>query len=182
MKYVAMLLLALFFFAGTLAGALALTGNLNGEGMQRIMGNAPEVAEATETKEDPLGPLARQLKNKEDELKKQEERLKQRESQLNTREQSLQELSDKLDALRMELNTNIDEAEMARQQEIETVATTLTEMKADKAAEALSNFPVEEQADILRKIEKSKDRGKILEAMRPEDATRALQAMQDSPF
>lgn len=182
MKYVLMLLLAILSFVGTLAAALLLSGNLNAEGIQRILGNEPEVAEATDTPEDPLGPLARQLKNKEEELKQLETRLKQREAQLNTREQSLQDLSDKLDSLRSELNTDMDSAQEAHAREIETVANTLTEMKPDKAAEALRSFPVEEQAEILLKIEKSKDRGKIVEAMESNDASRVLQAMQESPF
>jgi flagellar motility protein MotE (MotC chaperone) len=182
MKYVLMLLLAILSFAGTLALALFLSGNLNGEGIQKLMGNAPEVVEAEDIPEDPLGPLARQLKNKEEELSQLEARLKQREAQLNTREESLQQLSDKLDTLREQLDTSIASAEESRQQEIATVANTLTEMKADKAAEALRSFPVEDQAAILMKIEKSKDRGRIVEAMDANDASRVLQAMQEQPF
>ncbi|MBI2431652.1 MAG: hypothetical protein HYV26_02145 [Candidatus Hydrogenedentes bacterium] len=181
MKYVLYMVVACISFLGALAGMLAVTGNLSSEALQRVAKSEEAVTEHKAAgKEDPLGPLAQSLKQKEDTLKKQEQELKERESRVEQREKELNQLRTELEGIRSEINTSLDEADSERQKRLETVANTLAAMDPDKAAGSLSVMPEDEAAAILNLVE-IKERGKIMDAMKDQEFTsRVLQALQEA--
>ena len=180
MKYLLYVLIALASFAAALAGAMALTGNLNTEALKRLM-NPEAAAPPTEAvaARDEIGPLAEQLKRERAALKKREQELAQREAQLDQREQELATLRSELTEIQSEIQGALGDAETERKLRLETIAITVANMDEDKAAERLKGLPVEDVAAILKLIEKDKDRGAILEAMEQDFAVRVLQALQE---
>jgi flagellar motility protein MotE (MotC chaperone) len=184
MKYLIFLLVAVLVFGLTLAGALAMTGNLNGEALARMVSGdtAPDLAApGAAAPSDPLSPLAQQLKRREDALKEREDRLKTWEAQLLQREGSLEQMRTELEALQKQLNATVDEADAERKSRIEAIAITMEKMRPERAAERLLGLPTEEAAEILALV-KDKSRGKIIESMDADQATRVLRMMQERSF
>jgi flagellar motility protein MotE (MotC chaperone) len=182
MKFALFFLLAVLSFIGTLALILFLTGNLNKAALERALSQEPDFATAAGDAPDSLRSLADEFKKKEQELLKRELRLKEKEAQLGKRELELEDLKKEIETMQSEIQQTLGEEEEARKARIETVAITVAAMKADAAAAALKGMEVEEVAEILKKIPKEKDRGKIVEAMEPERATRVLSALQTRPL
>ena len=180
MKIVLFAVLALISFVGALAGALAMTGNLSAEALTQVISGAPAAEEQhkAEPETDALGPLAQQIKKKENDLKEREQQLEQRESQIAQREQELTQLQKKLEDLQKQVNGGLEDAEKERRARIQTVAQTIEGMKSQKAAESLENMPPEDAAAVLGLV-KPKERGKIVEAMKTEAATRVLRILQE---
>jgi flagellar motility protein MotE (MotC chaperone) len=179
MKYVLYGVLALLSFAGSMVLALALTGNLNKEALDRLMQKEPEMSVPAPSPTDTIGPLTQQIKKKEEQLKQREQELSERESQLNQREAGLKQLQTQLEGIQKEISGTLESAEAERNLRVQTVALTLAQMKPDKAAKSLESMPVEDVAAILAQV-KDKDRGKIVEAMDPQTATKVLRALQES--
>lgn len=181
-RVVLLLILGVAAFFGSLAAALAFTGNLNAESIERILRREPPPAAAPpDPAEDPLTPLARQLRAKEAALVKREQELRERESRLEARMRELQQLQGELDAMHQLIAGALDESDTERTVRIQTVATTVAQMKPDRAAEALLGLPDEDAAEILREV-RDRDRGKIVDAMDPARAARVLQALQEPPL
>ncbi|MBI2421839.1 MAG: hypothetical protein HYV27_03335 [Candidatus Hydrogenedentes bacterium] len=166
-------------FAGTVALAMLLTGSLNQESIERLMGTETELAAPPETASQNLSGLAEQLKAKSDELAKLEQTLKEREAQLNKREQELATLRTEVEAIQKQISGSLEDENADRSVRLKTVALSVSAMKPDKAAEILGNYPPEDAAEILQEIP-DKNRGKILEGMTPEFATKVLQSMRES--
>jgi flagellar motility protein MotE (MotC chaperone) len=181
LRLILFLVLALLAFVGALAAMLALTGNLNQESLSRIINREEALPPEPVQQEDSLGVLAAQLKAKEAELAAREEELDEQEKQIETRLQELQALQRQIEETSLQLQGVIDETDEEREQRMTTVATTVSAMKPDKAALALQGLPDDEVADILRKV-KDKDRGKIVDAMDAERASRVLQELQQAPI
>lgn len=180
MKYILFLLLAVLAFVGTLAGALAATGNLNGEAIARLMGGEADAGMAPPpAAPEPIGPEARRLQQKEEVLRQREAALNARESQVASREQGLEELRGTLESIQSGIQAGIEDQEQQRQVRISTAVNTISEMDAGKAAEALAGFQVGDQAEILNQISKDKDRAAIIEAMPAESATRVLKELAE---
>lgn len=177
MKIVALVLAGLVVFAGTLAGALAATGNLNAEALGRLMGQQP-AAGALPEKVQGTDALAEEGRARLSEIEAREQRVAEKEKQLDQREKDLQALRTQLEALKTQVEGAVSNAAHERQAQMETVANTVTSMKPDAAAERLEKFPVEDQAEIIKRITKVKDRAKILEAMKPETAARVMTFLQ----
>ncbi len=183
MKYVLYLLIALLVFGITMVTALAVTGNLNADAIAALTGGAPAetTAAAPESKSsDSLGPLAQQLKAREADLNAREAKVKEMELQLQQRQASLEKMRTELETLQKEIGGSMDDADTERATRVQSVAVTMEKMKPDKAAERLSALPAEEAAEILALV-KDKSRGKIIESMEPEQATRILRMLQESP-
>ena len=178
MKYAIMVLLALVVFVLALGGALALTGNLTPETFDKLMGKETEGAMPEAEPADPLDPIARQLRRKEQDLSEKERLLDEREAQITRREQGLATLQQELDDLQKRLLGAESDLQAQREQEIETVANTIAEMKPKSAAERIENMPLEDIVAVLRKM-KDKDRGAVVEAMEPEIASEVLRRMQE---
>lgn len=182
MKYVLYLLIGLVVFGITLVTALAVTGNLNGEAIAALTGSAPAPVAAPEPAgSDALGPLAQQLRSREADLNAREMKVKEMEVQLQQRQASLEKMRTELETLQKQIGGAMDEADTERETRVQSVAITVEKMKPDKAAERLSALPAEEAAEILALV-KDKSRGKIIEAMELEQATRILRMLQESPI
>lgn len=178
MKILLYSLTGLISFTVALVALLALTGNLNKDAFDRLLNKQPPVLATPSKPADSLGPLAQEMKRKEEALKQREQELKQREAQVGQREQELVQLRTQLEAIQKEIGGTLEDSEKDRQVRLETVALTLAEMKPSKAAERLESMPVEEAAEILNLV-KPKERGKIVEAMTTEYATRVLRALHE---
>lgn len=178
MKIVLFLLAALLGFGGTLAGIMAATGTLHEGTFNQLMGEASEVEAPQPRPVESLGAFAQQLKQKEASLTEKEQALGDRERQLELREQSLQQLRSEIETMQSDILGAVETAEAEREEKLNAVAVTLSEMQPEKAAQSLIGFPPEDQAAILNLISKAKDRGKIVEAMEQDQARRVLQAMQ----
>lgn len=184
MKILIYLLMAVLAFALTMTAALAMTGNLSSEALARIVSGDPTPdlsGRPTAGPSDPLSPLAQQLKRREDALRDREARLATWEAQLLQREGSLETMRRELETLQKQLNTSVDEAETERKGRLESVALTIEKMRPERAAERLLGLPTEEVADILILV-KDKSRGKIIESMDADQATRVLRMMQERPL
>lgn len=178
MKILAMALVALVVFAGGLAGALAATGNLNAEGLARIMGQQPAGKGALPEKTEGTDPLAEEGRERLTVIEEREQKLEEREKQLAQREKDLAELRTQLETMKKEVEGSLQSQTTERAQQMEAMANTITAMKPDAAAERLEKFPVEDQAEIVKRVTKVKDRAKILEAMKPETAARVMGYLQ----
>ncbi|HPO14032.1 MAG TPA: hypothetical protein PLI09_11345 [Candidatus Hydrogenedentes bacterium] len=179
MKFVVLAMIGVLSFAGAFGAALWATGMLSSEGLKKA-GETQESVQKTAVAEagDPLSALAQQLKKKENDLKEREAQLQQRDAQVVQREQELVQMQKKLEDLQKQILGGLDDAKKERQTRLETIATTVSAMKPDKAAEQLENLPPEDAAAILNLV-KPKERGKIVEAMKTEAATRILRILQE---
>ncbi len=176
-RIVLLVVLALLAFVLSMVGALAATGNLNAEALQRLTTGAAAPPEALGPAT-ALGPLARQLQEKEQQLNQREQELALREQQLDARMRELQQLQSQLEQLDSELEDKLTTGDAESAQRQKTVANTLAEMRASNAAERLEGLPIDEIASILRLIEDEGDRAKIIEEMEPATATQVLRALQ----
>lgn len=177
MKIVIYGLIGLVSFAATLAVSLLLTGNLSMDAVQRVFGPAPPPAVETGVP-DPLAPLVQQIKKRESALQQREQALKQRENQVVQREQELAQMQKRLTDIQKQIDDSLGDAEQERRVRMETVASTISVMKPDKAAERLEEMPIEDAAEILYLV-KPKERGKIVEAMKSDRAGLVLRALQE---
>lgn len=178
MKILAMILVALVVFAGGLAGVLAATGNLNAEGLARIMGQQSAGKSALPEKTKGTDALAEESRSRMTAIEEREQKLAEREKQLAQREKDLEALRVQIETMKKQVEGAMADQGAQRQQQIEGVANTITAMKPDAAAERLEKFPVEDQAEIIKRVTKVKDRAKILEAMKPETAARIMTYLQ----
>jgi type VI secretion system protein VasG len=172
----------LISFSLTLVLALYLSGNLNQDALNRLLNR--EVAldtelEATATA-DLVGPLARELKQREENILVKEQQLAEREKQIVASQEGLQKLKDNLESIQSDINTSLEDKEKSRQLSLKTQAMTLSGMKAEKAAKSLELMTPEEAAEVLKLIEKDKDRSKIMNELGSDFATRVFRAFQEN--
>ncbi len=178
MKKVLYVLVALVSFSAALAGALAFTGNLSRESLMRLIKQQPAMTAQQEPEKELLSPLAQEMKEREAALKAREQAVAEREAQVAQREKELEALRKDVEQIQKQIQGAFADEEQDRQVRLETIANTVAEMKADRAAQALEGMPVDEAAEILAIVE-AKDRGKIVEKMDPEFATRVLSELQN---
>jgi len=184
MKILLYALVGIVSFAACLAALLLVTGNLNQETLDRLMGGeAPkteETATAATSASDELGSLADRLKQKEAALLKRETDLDQRETQLNERETNLQQLIAQMETLRAEIDATIEDREKERSARLQSIAVSMEAMKADKASQVLKELADENPEDAARvfSLIKTEEGGKILDALDPSDATRILRELK----
>lgn len=171
--------LGVLSFALALGVPLAMTGNLSAPKIMAALKGEPALAESeAAVAPDELGDLAARLKKREAALNERERELRQLEAQVKRREEDLEQTRKRLEDLQTQLEGGLEEAAEERTMRIKTVALSISNMKADKAAEALSGMPPDEVAEILLEV-RDRDRGKILDAMSPDRATRVLSALQE---
>lgn len=169
--------LASFLLA--LTAALALSGNLNRDAMQKLMGaQTPTENQAGADQHQDVDTLVRLLREKETALERRERELNERETQLLAREESLQRMRAEVETMQGRIQDAFADEAKERETRLETVAVTLTQMRPNRAAERLEGMPPEDIADILKLLE-PRDRGKIIEALEPELATRVLRRIQE---
>lgn len=178
MKIVAILLAALVVFVGSLAGLLAATGNLNAEALGRLAGQPPAGTAALPEKVPSTDELAEENRARMNALQERERTLDEREKQITQREKDLETLRTQLETMKTQIEGAMKSADEERASQMETIANTIVAMKPAEAAERLEKFPVEDQAEIVKRITKVKDRAKLLEAMKPETAARVMTFLQ----
>ena len=178
MKLIVFGILGSISFVSALAGALAATGNLSRETLDKLMGNEVALEEAVAP--DQLGPLARDLNLLRDQLEQQRLAQVEEAQRLSDREAALQVESQRLDALVAQLTADLDQKSALRAQRLTTIATRVNLMKAKQAAEMLSSLPVDEAAEILRNDAIKKNSGKIMTEIEATVLAQIMQQIRDA--
>ncbi|MBN2309308.1 MAG: hypothetical protein JXR94_10075 [Candidatus Hydrogenedentes bacterium] len=181
MKIIGLFVLALVSFVLTLVGALSATGNLSKEGLERLFEGRPAAAPAAAEKEDELDPILRALKKREAAVKQREGELAEREQRLKLRERDLDEIRDELTQAYTQFVASLDEADDDYEVRLQEAATSIESMKPKNAAEVLRQWPPDEAARILAKVQE-RVRGKILDEMDPDKAALFLRALQERVY
>lgn len=185
MKIVAIVLAAVIAFAGTLALILALTGNLNAEGFNRIVHGPPPPPERPEDQPDGLLEIAAALNEREMKLEEEKKALQQERKQLEMLQRQNGELRAELEQLVAQLTDMLDTADADQQERIQAAAATLAAMDSEKAASALKEWTPEQVAKILLLMDEEV-RGEILNEMDtgdgPSKAGIVLDVLQQSKY
>ncbi|GMV99640.1 MAG: hypothetical protein AMXMBFR84_07790 [Candidatus Hydrogenedentota bacterium] len=177
-KFITILMLFILAFAGTILGALSLTGNLNQETLKKLMGKQePAVALEAVEKADEVGEKALSLKKREEEVEAKAAQLKAQEDRLKELIQQNEELRDEVSQLIAQMSTSLDEADAAKQAQLQEVSKSLEKMKAKQAALTIETWTPEDAARVLL-LMGERQRGAILDGLDPEIASRFLQAIQ----
>lgn len=167
-------------FVITIVGALAVTGNLNAEAVNRLMGR--EVASTTAIDdEDPSGPFMNALKEKETRLNEQEQELNARDDRLLQRQRILDETLEEIALIQEQIQAGLDELDTDRDERIVKTAKLIAAMNATNAAKDLEAMPPEDAAELLRNI-KERNAGRILDAMDPRKRTLVHQYLQERKY
>lgn len=182
LKAILYLGLALLAFAGSLAGVLAATGNLNREALDKVMGKVPPEELAAEAAQEPddLDPIARALKEREQSLDLRENDLREREDRVKTLEEDLRQVREELAQLLQQYEASLEQIDAAKEQARQDVAKLLEKMKPDQAADILAAKEPEEAVELLRLIPE-KNRAKVIDKLDPEKASAIIDAMQVAP-
>jgi len=185
MKYVAIPVVLILAFAGTLAIILALTGNLNAEGFDRIVNGPPPPPENPGEAPDGLLDVAGALNERAMKLDEEKKALQQERKQLEMLQRQNGELRTELQQLVTQVALMLDTADEDQQARIQAAADTIAAMDAKKAAPALSGWPPEQIAAILLLIDEDV-RGSILNVMDtgdgPSKAGIILDVLQQSKY
>lgn len=170
----------LMTFIITIIGALAATGNLNAEAINRLMGRE-STGEAGMDAEDPSGPFMNALKAKEQKLDEQEQNLNERDDRLLQRQRILDETLEEIALIQEQIQAGLDELDTDRDERIVTTAKLIAAMNATNAAKDLEAMPPEDAAELLRNI-KERSAGRILDAMDPRKRTLVHQYLQERKY
>lgn len=181
LKLIAVLLIALFCFAGSLAGLLAYSGNLSKEGIGKVLRPKTSDTKTAETQDetgDESSALAHALKQREEELDQRETKIREEEERIKKSRTDLEALRTEVQAMQTQIAASVKAVDADRKKRMEDVALSLGKMKATNAAKTVESWPVEDAVGILRFL-KEKERAKILDAMPPEQASALLLGLQD---
>ncbi len=182
MRLLIVVILSVVSFIGTLVGVLALTGNLSGESLQKLVAPSSTASQKVSIsrpsiQEDTIATLIEQIQKKEASLKQKEEEIKKKEEEIKLKSQELQQMQSKIESVQKELSSKLEIDKKEKAVQMQTIAVTLSGMKPDKAAERLKTMSPDEIAEILSYV-KPKERGKIVEALDAQLAAQVLQSLQ----
>lgn len=180
MKMILTAVVILAVFVGTIVGAMALTGNLTKERLERVVKGPPPPPPKEETPDD-VGPWARALRDRETELDKREADLAEREKRVTQMLADLDELRTQVQDIQKQIRASLDAEDEDRGKRLDDIAKSLGQMKPANAAKTLDDWPVSDAADILRRVSE-RDRGKILDGMDPSKAAAILRALQEPKY
>ena len=180
MKTIGLLALTALVFVGTLAAALAVTGNLSREGFERIL-SGPPPAEIAAPAVDEISPVLRALREREEALAQREAEAARQEEMLRIQQRDLDQMRIELADTLAKLKESLDAADEQRDERLAEVAKSFAAMRARNAAEALQGWPTEDAADVLRRV-REKERGRILDEMDPAKASMILRSIQESAY
>jgi len=178
------LIFALGSFAGAVLGPLALSGNLNQDGLNKLLGKPPVEkpgeagapgAEGAAPQGD-VDPLVAALKAREEEIARREEEVRKQEESLRKMTADLEAMRDDLATMQTQIDEKIAREDDSRKERMQEVALSLAKMKPTNAAASLKSWSPEDAAAVLRLV-KDRERGKILDAM-GESAAPLLQVLQ----
>jgi flagellar motility protein MotE (MotC chaperone) len=182
MKLFVALVMAIFAFAATIAGALYLAGGFTQEGMQKLLGiEAPKPTETAPPSAEQIPEVVKALNERDKELTEREEALKTEEKRVEETRAQLAALRETLQGLVEEATKSLDQADSDKQQRLQNVANSLGAMAANEpiaAANVLESWMPKDAAIVLQLIDEEM-RGEILSAMKPDRSAAILSAMKD---
>jgi len=155
----------LVVFVAVIAGGLWLTGNLSADALSQMVQPADE-APAPAASADPMTTLAEELQRQREDLAKQAAELDERAERVQRMEQELAKMRDEVEGLLDNLTALRDGADEQAEARRREVAQTLAEMKPDAAADVLRGMPARDAAKLLLLVQETKDRAKILDALK----------------
>lgn len=180
MKIVIFGLAGILSFVGSLVAALAVTGNLSKESLQRLMQKEVVLEEEMTSVSDGTGELAKLLAEKLAAVEQRERELTDRAAQQDQREESIRADITRLEQLLQGITGSLETEQADRAVRIKTLATSIAEMDEDKAALLLQEYPPEDAAEILLdEVVTAEIRGGILDEMPKEFAAQILLAFRD---
>ena len=148
----------------------------------RLKAKGPEDAIPVEiVEQDPSGPFAQALKNKERELNEREQELSDRDERLVQRQRILDDTLSEVTQIQEEIQIALDELDTDRDDRIEKSAKLLAAMNAVNAAKDMEAMAPEDAAELLRYI-KERNAGRILDAMEPQKRTLVHQHLQERKY
>ena len=154
MKIFVALVMAIFAFTATIAGALYLAGGFTQEGMQKLLGiEAPKPLEAAAPSEEQIPEVVKALNEREADLNAREEALKVEEKRVETMRLQLDELQATLKGLVADASKSLDQADSDKQARLQDVANSLGAMEPESAAPVLESWPPQDAAIVLQMID-----------------------------
>jgi flagellar motility protein MotE (MotC chaperone) len=179
MKFVLYVALAVIAFAGVIVAALAATGNLNEEGLRKIID--PQPPAPAEGGDDELDALARALKDREEELNERERQLAAREERLARQAAEVEEDVEQVQNTLELIQGQLTQADETREKRLQELSSSLAEMRSRNAAQLIEEMEPEQAAEVLLRM-KPDDRGDIMNEMDTGKAYRVTQIMQEEPI
>ena len=177
-KLIATFTLVVLAFMAALIVPLALSGKLNKESIDTIMGKD---SNAIQEPIDPAGPLMQSLEEEQERLATKDAELTKRDELLTLREAEVSATLNEIKTIQAEITQAMDTLDEEKQTRLTNLAKTLGTMKADNAAKSLEEM-TPEQASLLLPMISEKNRGKILDSMDDEHRALVFQIMQESKY
>lgn len=179
MKVFVALVMAIFAFALTIAGAVYLAGGFTQEGMQKLLGiETPKPLEAAPPSAEQIPEVVAALNEREAELTERENAVKTEEQRIQQTRTQLEELRATLQALVEEATKSLDQADSDKQQRLVNVANSLSAMEPESAAKAIESW-LPQDAAIVMQLMDDEVRGEVLNTMEPDKAAAILSAMKE---
>jgi flagellar motility protein MotE (MotC chaperone) len=172
-KLVAILGIAVVGFLAAVVGMLAVSGNLNKEAVDSLLGRGTEIASETSPVDDPSSVLVKELKLERERLVQKQRDLDAREEQLKLREQEVDTTLTDIQTIQEQITEAMNTLDAAQESNLKDLSETLENMKAQEAADALEAMDPKDAVKLLPLI-KEKDRGKIMDSMKDKDKRATL--------
>lgn len=180
MRIATYLLVAIVGFAAGVLVPMALTGNLNAEGINRVLGR-DEPPPLAAPKQDPLSPFALKLQEREEQVRAREQALEERLARIEQRERELDDTLAQIEEIQARLDERIAEEDEARMDRISKMADMMAAMDPGKAAEDLESMTPEDAAEVLLLV-KDRTAGAILDEMEPRKRVLIHQILQSRRY
>lgn len=176
-KMVVVVILVLAAFLAAILIPMGMSGKLTKESLDKLLGKEepkPEEGPAKASKEDIL---VRAIKDREEELDQREAKVREEEDRIRKMQSDLDQFRNELLTLQMQIQEMVKAEDSNRETRLKDVAQSLGKMKPANAAQTLSSWTPDDAADVLRLV-KERERGRILDAMQPEQASMVLKSIQ----
>lgn len=180
MRLVVYLVVAVVAFAAGMLIPMAIGGNLNMDAINRALGRSEPPATAA-PQEDPLGPLAQKLKEREEELEALEAELEERRARLEQRERELDDTLEQIQEIQARLDEQMAKEDAARLERLSKLADMVAAMDPGNAAEDLEAMAPEDAAEVLLLV-KDRTAGSILDEMEPRQRALIHQILQSRRY
>jgi len=178
MKFILLIMIAILTFALALIGALAATGNLSKEAVEKMVGTkkeAPKTEEKVEPQDD-VEPIAKALKERDEQLKQREAKVTEEEQRLKLEQQDISELRTELEQTLKQIMEHINTTDQGDEEALTKLSKTMAAMRPKNAADSIVGLAPEKAARVLRMM-KEKESGKILDSMAPEQRALIMRSL-----
>lgn len=182
MKITGYLALGVLSFLVTVLAAMAFTGTLSKETFDKLLKRGETTQETPRVEvPDDLDPIVQALKARGDELDRRDAQLKQEADRLERARRDLEELRTDLETLSRQITASLDQADAAREQQLQDFASSLGTMRPENAARTLQELDPVVAATVMQLME-AKDRGKVLDQLDPKIAADLLRRLQEPKY